>query len=440
MALQCETTPVRIIMDTTRRCNLNCWYCHSTSGPNYKGPELSDDEVTNVFHSAEQLKVFDITMTGGETMLWSSLKHAFEESNRLAFPALQFITNATVVTKQRLEWLKQANVQRICVSLDGLEEVHTKNRGAGRYSATIRGIQELRQIVDNITVISVLDRTNADRWPELTQLLLEIGVKQHNLSAVCFAGDAINDYRGLTAEQFANIRGHVEALRQQLPDWFHLRFNDILVQGHNEKTIPMHIFVEGFKGWHVVIRPDGKVNGAVRAWGRTWRENETLGNIQDLSLADILNGRQAEFQALAQHRYSLEEEIQRKFHLNATDELIANDLANIHSVEEGTTPGMAEIARPQVATSAAVEQAGSPTKSYAGTALLAPAASGLLASLQKQISADPQRFRIRHEPNFGGLLFDRTTFDLTVLNPAETNQLSALLPSTNIAKFEAALL
>src|SRR3989339_155483 len=99
--------PVRIIADTTRKCNLNCWYCHSTSGPFYKGPELEGKDLVNIYDASEKAKVF------------------------------------------------------------------------------------------NITVISVLDRTNFDRWPELTQALIGMGINQHHLSPVCFAGGAMEVYKGL---------------------------------------------------------------------------------------------------------------------------------------------------------------------------------------------------------------------------------------------------
>ncbi len=431
--ITCLTTPVRVILDTTRRCNLSCWYCHSTSGPQYQGPELTGEDVTNVYRSANQLKVFDITLTGGEPLLWTGLQQALKDSSLLDYPALQLITNATVLTKQRLEWLKQANIQRINVSLDGLEEGHTKGRSVGQYSKILDGIQDIRKVVDNITVISVIDRTNADDWPELTKMLLQIGVKQHHLTAVCFAGDAMSDYRGLTKQQFMDVRLKIEQMRQELPPWFHLRFNDVLLRGLTERIVPMHIFTEGFKGWHVVVRPDGNINGYVRAWGRSWRENEMVGSIKDRSLADTIIDIHPGLRLMAKNRFSVKEEVQRKFHLDTTQEMIANDVDSVRAIESGQ---VASLSQPKndIPLTASADQ-GQAARALLDSSWLELTQPDLMVDvdLEQQVAREPLRYRLRVEPNFGGLLFDRVTFDVTVLTHAETQTLAASLPTSAVA-------
>lgn len=415
---ECKTNPVRLILDTTRRCNLHCWYCHSTSGPDYKGPELSGDDAAHLFAAAEELKIFDITLTGGETLLWRGLEQAMNASSALDYPALQLITNATVVTKQRLEWLHQSNVQRICVSLDGLEDVHTVNRGAGQYAATLRGIQELREAVDNMTVISVIDQTNYDRWPELTEALIRLGVKQHHLAPVCFAGEAMSAYKGLTPDQFVAVRARIDQLQAQLPAGFILRFNDILIHGMNQRTMSLQSFTEGFKGWHTVVRPTGAVNMSVRAWGRSWRNNEALGNIKQQSLVEIVHATAQERAQLVRNRFSLETERQRKFHLHAPNDLIAADMQAVQTVEAG------ELMSGDDGDSSGSEQlhGGIISQQWLDTPLCED-----LVKLQQQILQEPSRYRLRQELDFD-LLFDRVTFDVTVLNEQEKQVIRQSLP------------
>lgn len=258
--------PVRIIADTTRKCNLDCWYCHSTSGPFYNGPELDGKDIVNIYDASEKAKVFDITLTGGEPTLWKGLGDAMDASRDLDYPSLQIITNATVLSESRLQTLRRGKLNRILVSLDGNKETHEQNRGEKSYDRTIKGIRALREIIDNITVITVIDNTNFDKWPELTQALIEMGIKQHHLSPVCFAGGAMELYKGLTNEQFAFVRRKVGEIGSGLPDNFTLVFNDILINKTITRSLPINSFGEKYKGWHLVIRPDGKVNVAVRAW------------------------------------------------------------------------------------------------------------------------------------------------------------------------------
>ena len=242
-----QVYPVRVIADVTRRCNLSCWYCHSSSGPSYKGPELTSEDVRNIYQAAETRQVFDISLTGGEPTMWPVLAEAMEQSRTLVYPALLLITNATALSEQKLEILKRGNLKRVCVSLDGESEVHDTNRGRGTFERTLGGILALREIVDDVTVISVLDKSNCDKWWILTERLARMGVSQQHLAPVSFAGGAMSDYRGLTKDQFALVRRKVEEVKKELPAGFILRFNDILVNGPEGDTISLHSFTEGVK-------------------------------------------------------------------------------------------------------------------------------------------------------------------------------------------------
>src|SRR5450755_1828978 len=187
-------TPVRIVVDVTRRCNLSCYYCHSASGPTYRGPAIAGSRIGSILDAAERLGVFEVTITGGEPLMWDGLADLAEASKNLNFTSLQLITNATLVTDRMLDLLSSTKFRRICVSIDGPEDLHDAVRGPGRFAKTMEGIARLRRVVDNLTAITVVDRRNYIRWPELTQILLGAGVKQHHLTPVCFAGHAMEQY------------------------------------------------------------------------------------------------------------------------------------------------------------------------------------------------------------------------------------------------------
>ena len=396
------STIVRLIADTSRRCNLRCWYCHSTSGPDYPGPEIQNDQLAEILSTAERLRVFDITVTGGEPALWPGLLRLMEESQQIEFARLQLITNATLVTDRVLSILERGKLARICVSLDGLEMVHNRNRGEGIFKCTVEGILRLRQVVDNLTVVTVIDRTTAQRWPELTHLLIDLGVKQHHLAPVCFAGNAMNAYRGLTAEQFVHVRTEVQRMAAQLP--IKLVFNDSMVGGIASRTMPINTFTEWAKGWHVIIRPDGKVKTSIRAWGRTWRANEVLGDVNEQPLVEILAG----FSERVSHRvaghFAGEEERRRKFHLGATAHSIQSDLADVRTVEAG---GQGERL---LETETSVDLIALPL--------------GLdLDALAAAVIATPANYRLREEDGFA-FLFDGTTFEVSILTSKESERIA----------------
>lgn len=397
------SNPVRIILDVTRKCNLKCWYCHSTSGPNYKGPEIDPNVLPQLFREAEEAGVLEITITGGEPTLWKGLEQLMLASHELKLTSLQLITNATVITDKTLEILKKGNLKRICISLDGPEHVHTRNRGSGMYQRTIVGIQRLREVVDNITIISVIDNSTVESWPELTRILIDAGVSQHHLAPVCFAGNAMDQYKGITREQFHKVRAMVDKMSNNIPKNFILRFNDSLVMGIPSRTMTMQTFSEKFKGWHVVIRPTGEVKTSVRAWGRTWRDDEVMGNVHQENLSNIFLDYRTIVSEALQKQFSPDEEQKRKFHLGTDIKTISLDLEDVQSVNKGGI-GTHTIN---------VNDTNSATININQLPLGVD-----LNSLAKEVVQNSSHYIIKKEDGFF-ILFDTVTFDISILTQDE---------------------
>lgn len=397
MDLARPTAPIRLNLDTTRRCPLSCWYCHSSSGPDYRGPEIDPNQIPGIFDAAEENRIFEITITGGEPTMWPGLVPMLEQSPRLEFSSLLLITNALATPPRLLRAIESANLSRICVSLDGVGPVHDRNRGPGTYERTIQGIRELRKVHDNLAVISVIDRRNYTLWPDLTKVLAELGITAHHLTPVCTAGNALNDYHGLTADQFAHVHQKARKVAAEVPQMAIL-FNDELVHPLNSRTMGIHQFTENWKGWHRIVRPDGDVRTQIRAWGRTWRSDESLGNINQQSLSRILS---APVQVSA---FTRTEEVARKFQIAADASTILADLAEIHAVENRQTVR--------------------PTGPVLDTVPVPDSLGIDVADLSEHVSRSPRDFRIREENGFA-MLFDTQSHEIHVLTDTEYLSLAA---------------
>ncbi|WP_081594111.1 radical SAM protein [Nocardia brasiliensis] len=400
MDLTHPSAPVRLNLDTTRRCQLSCWYCHSSSGPDYRGPEIDPTCIPDILEAADRHRIFEITITGGEPTMWPGLIPMLEQSTRLRFSSLLLITNAFATPAKLLRTIESANLSRICVSLDGIGARHDRNRGHGAYERTLHGIGELRKVHDNIAVISVVDATNHTRWPELTRVLADLGVSAHHLTPVCTAGHAITDYRGLDARQFADVHALTEQIATEVPE-IAVLFNDELVHPLATRTMGIHQFTENWKGWHRIVRPDGEVRTQIRAWGRTWRAEETIGNLNRHTLTHILDQPAQQVSA-----FTRTEEVARKFQLGADAGLILTDLSDITAIEHG--------------------QAATPTAQLTDE-IPVPTPLGIAVNdLGRRIRQAPESFRIRHEQGFA-LLFNTRSHELHVLTDHENRSLEPAL-------------
>jgi len=403
-------TPVRIVVDVTRRCNLSCYYCHSASGPTYRGPAIAGSRIGSILDAAERLGVFEVTITGGEPLMWDGLADLAEASKNLNFTSLQLITNATLVTDRMLDLLSSTKFRRICVSIDGPEDLHDAVRGPGRFAKTMEGIARLRRVVDNLTAITVVDRRNYIRWPELTQILLGAGVKQHHLTPVCFAGHAMEQYddRALRDTDYETVVDILERLSPTLPLGFITSFKDGLLRPIAERSFTLSGFTcEYFKGHHVVIQPTGKVQRAARAWGRTWRADESVGNINHDDLYDILSNEPPTLVPL-----DFSEEMQRKYHIkDVTTVVVGHDLMDVEAVATG---GKGDLSDPEEVDQTRIRPA----------ALLNKVPLLRYDSLLTGVSRDPQRYRLRSGED-ASLLFDTETFEIHILSPIEAQTISA---------------
>lgn len=399
-------TPVRIVVDVTRRCNLTCYYCHSSSGPEYDGPAISPERIGTVLRGAERFRVFEVTITGGEPLMWHGFEALAEHARDLDFTTLQLITNATLITDRTMALLRKSKIGRICVSLDGPAEIHDAVRGPGQFEKTLNGIQRLREIVDNITVITVVDCLSYARWPELTRVVIDAGVKQHHLTPVCFAGAALVQYsdRSLREHEYASVVETLRRITPELPPGFILSFKDGLLRPITERSFTLSGFTcEYFKGHHLVVQPTGKVHRAARAWGRTWRANECIGDINESELDDILHNEPPTLVP-----FDLQQEMQRKYHIQgASPQVVSRDLAHVGEVASGRD---GDVSAQREVDTARIHPA----------ALLGRYPLPRLGELRARARTEAHRFRVRRQGDVS-LLFDTISFEIHVLSPEEND-------------------
>jgi cyclic pyranopterin phosphate synthase len=119
-------------ISVTDRCNFRCNYCmpkevfdsHYTYLP--QSDLLSFEEITRVARVFVQLGVRKLRLTGGEPLLRKNLEILIEQLAALRTPEglpldLTLTTNGSLL-KRKAQALKDAGLQRVTVSLDGLDD------------------------------------------------------------------------------------------------------------------------------------------------------------------------------------------------------------------------------------------------------------------------------------------------------------------------------
>ena len=154
-------TPQNLIFYATDYCNARCSHCFYWKNLNKKQDEMNLDQIKNMIKSLRtQLSL--LTITGGEPFIRKDLYEicdAFYKINKTK--RINIVTNGLLNTKilDTVNKLLTENPEKrltIVVSLDGLEETHTKiRRVPGIWEKDINLIKELKKISEEKQNLSV---------------------------------------------------------------------------------------------------------------------------------------------------------------------------------------------------------------------------------------------------------------------------------------------
>ncbi|MFA6089364.1 MAG: GTP 3',8-cyclase MoaA [Candidatus Woesearchaeota archaeon] len=112
-------------MSITNRCNLSCAYCHKEGNPN-TDKEMTLEEIKERLSAAQELKIKELKITGGEPLLRKDIIQIVEIAKECNFTDISITTNATLLAPIAQN-LKDAGLTRINIGCDSLSENTTKN-------------------------------------------------------------------------------------------------------------------------------------------------------------------------------------------------------------------------------------------------------------------------------------------------------------------------
>lgn len=122
--------PIRDLrISVTDRCNFRCTYCmpKAVFGPDHpflpRSALLTYEEIARLAGVFVRLGVKKIRLTGGEPLLRRNIERLVEQLARLpGLDDLSVTTNASPLTYEKAQMLREAGLRRVTVSLDALDD------------------------------------------------------------------------------------------------------------------------------------------------------------------------------------------------------------------------------------------------------------------------------------------------------------------------------
>lgn len=144
----------------TRRCNLRCQHCYSTSGPEQSG-ELAIESLEGVLRGAAGEGFNAMGVSGGEPFTYSELPRLLAAARGLGL-FTSVTTNGLLLTPKHLEPLL-ANLSLLAISVDGIPASHDRLRArTGAFAQLQRSLPYLRQTAVPFGFIFTLTMANLD--------------------------------------------------------------------------------------------------------------------------------------------------------------------------------------------------------------------------------------------------------------------------------------
>lgn len=171
--------PRILAWEVTRRCPLKCKHCRAGAADVAFANELTTDECFKVIDSLPKMMII---WTGGEPMSRPDILQLVSRATERGIRSVM-APCGLLVTRERLQELKDAGVMACSFSLDGPDKsTHDAFRGVdGAYDQIVSAMKTASEIGMPFQVNTTVSKLNKDRLDEIYAKAIELGASKLDL-------------------------------------------------------------------------------------------------------------------------------------------------------------------------------------------------------------------------------------------------------------------
>lgn len=180
-----------VVWNVTRRCNLHCIHCYSSSQDKDYPDELTVEEGLALLDDLASFGVTTVLFSGGEPLMRSDLfqlvAHAREAGLRCVLS-----TNGTLIDAAIADRVVEAGFSYVGISFDGIGAPHDVVRGkVGAFEASLAALRLLRDREMRVGVRFTVHRHNLSELPAIFDLLEEERIDRFCMYHLAYAGRGV---------------------------------------------------------------------------------------------------------------------------------------------------------------------------------------------------------------------------------------------------------
>lgn len=196
----------------TRRCNLSCQHCYSTSGPT-QSHELGVEAIESFLSEAVHEGFNVVGVSGGEPLTYAALPRLLASARSLGYYTT-VTTNGLLLNEKKIAELAPY-VSLLAISMDGLPETHNRLRGSPQTFEKVRAnVARLRDAGITFGFIFTLTLSNLHELAWVTDLAIAEGASLLQVHPLEKVGRA-RDYALMPPDDMELAYAFIEVARLQ---------------------------------------------------------------------------------------------------------------------------------------------------------------------------------------------------------------------------------
>ncbi|MFB2978212.1 nif11-class peptide radical SAM maturase 3 [Microseira sp. BLCC-F43] len=180
------------VWEITLKCNLACQHCGSRAG-NAREKELSTEEALDLVRQLAEVGIKEVTLIGGEAFLrpdWLEIAKAITQAGMVC----GMTTGGFGINLDTARRMKEAGIQVVSVSVDGLEATHDRLRGKkGSWQWAFKTMSHLKEAGIPFGCNTQINRLSAPEFPRIYEHIRDAGIFAWQIQLTVPMGNAADN-------------------------------------------------------------------------------------------------------------------------------------------------------------------------------------------------------------------------------------------------------
>lgn len=197
-----------VFWETTTVCNLKCIHCRACAAADRSPEELTLAQSKALLDEIASFAKPVIVLSGGEPLMREDIFDIASYGSSIGL-RMVLATNGTSITPEIAQRLRIVGIQRLSVSLDGIDvETHDSFRGIrGAFIEALQGIENIKAAGLPFQINTTVAKHNLEQLPLLHELAVKLGACALHLFLLVptGCGAEISDSQMLRPDQYENV-------------------------------------------------------------------------------------------------------------------------------------------------------------------------------------------------------------------------------------------